>query len=132
MLRSQMKKNDGFGWGPVSNYKPGGGGVNYLNQHKNNVQNKYGDQWNTNQQNMPPGDYQGQPVAGQIVDRGPLSSFAGGMGQQQSSVGAALSQHHNMGSTSSIRDYDQQNVMRYPQAAPPPSQYPHGSKLANY
>lgn len=60
MLRSQIKKNDGFGWGPVSNYKPGGGGVNYLNQHKNTIQSKYQDQWELNQ-SMPPvaaADYQ--------------------------------------------------------------------------
>ena len=36
------------GWGPVSNYKPGGGGVNYLNHHKGTIQNKYQEVWQAN------------------------------------------------------------------------------------
>lgn len=69
MLKSQANKHDGFGHGPVSTYKPGGGGVNYLNQYKSIVKNKYQDVWQTNED----GSLR-YPQAGHVGSRSQLSN----------------------------------------------------------
>lgn len=47
-IKSNQSFNHQLGWGPVSNYKPGGGGVSYINEYLGRNKN------NSIEENGPP------------------------------------------------------------------------------